>query len=173
VDPFSAQLVAMSIDGSWNVPQTRLNIKDKFEWDVLKLPKGSTGKREVSAAGGSWAIAKSSQNQEAAWTFIKYLANSSSEKSLIVDQTRSVPGRQTSAKEWSQVAASTKLPPANVEIFSTQLADDAVNWTFPKFWAEFNTSWGNRITSLGVKGDPAEILASVEKETNTAAKRYT
>jgi multiple sugar transport system substrate-binding protein len=173
VDPFSAQLVAMSIDGSWNVPQTRLNIKDKFEWDVLRLPKGSTGKRDVSAAGGSWAIAKSSKNQEAAWTFIKYLASSASQKQLIVDPTRSIPGRQSSAKEWTQVALAKKLPPSNVEIFSTQLASDAVNWTYPKFWAEFNTSWTNRITSLGVKGDPATILASVEKETNTAAKRYT
>ncbi|MET1007399.1 MAG: ABC transporter substrate-binding protein [Propionibacteriaceae bacterium] len=173
VDPFSAQLVAMSIDGSWSVPQTRTNINNKFEWDVVKLPKGSSGKREVSAAGGSWAIAKSSKNQEAAWTFVKFLANADSQKKLIVDPTRSIPGRQSSAKQWTEVALSKKAPPTNVEVFSTQLADDAVNWAYPKFWAEFNTSWTNRLTSLGVKGDPAEILAQVEKETNTAAKRYT
>ena len=172
VDPFSAQLVAMAINGSWGVPATRDNIKDKFEWDVLRLPKGTSGDRSVSAAGGSWAIAKTSKNQEAAWTFIKWLANADSQKSLIVDQTRSIPGRQSSAKQWTEVALAKKLPPENVEVFYKQMAEDAVNWSYPKFWAEFNTSWGNRITTLGIKGDPAEILASVEKETNTAAKRY-
>ncbi|MFI7066809.1 ABC transporter substrate-binding protein [Kribbella sp. NPDC050124] len=172
VDPFASQLLPLSVNGSWATLQTRAAVNGKFEWDVLRLPKGSTGKREVSTAGGAWGIAKSSKNQEAAWKFVKFITNEESTNKLISDVTRSVPGRQSSAKQWEQVAAGGGLPPKHVGVFLQQLQEDAVNWAYPKFWAEFDLAWNNQVKTLGVSGKPAEILRRVEDAANTAAKRY-
>ena len=171
VDPFAAGLVAMQVNGSWATAQTRLAVKDKFEWDVIRLPKGTTGKREVSAAGGSWVIPPTSKNQVAAWTFTKYLASKPSQQVLIVDPLRSIPGRQSSAKEWSAKAKASNEPPKSIEVFPQQMQEDAVAWSFPKFWTEFDTIWANRIATLGTGGDPAKILAQIQDDTNKAAKR--
>ena len=63
VDPFAAGLVAMQVNGSWATAQTQMAVDNKFDWDVIRLPKGTTGKRAVSAAGGSWVIPPTSKNQ--------------------------------------------------------------------------------------------------------------
>lgn len=171
VNPFAAGLVAMQVDGSWATAQTRLAVKDKFDWDVVRLPKGPTGKREVSAAGGSWVIPPTSKNQAAAWTFTKYLAGKDAQQVLIVDPLRSIPGRQSSAEEWSAKAKSSNEPPKSIEVFPQQMQEDAVAWSFPKFWTEFDTIWANRIATLGTGGDPAKILAQIQDDTNKAAQR--
>lgn len=172
VDPFVGELVAMKLDGSWALPSTRDAVGDAFEWDVVRLPKGSSGERAVSSSGGGWSISASSSQPDLAWKFLKFLANSDSQRSLIVEPTRSVPGRQSSATEWSETAEASGLPPANVGAFPQQLEEDAVNWSYPAFYSEFATSWSNRAATLGGKGDPAKILAEVQAETNTAAERY-
>jgi ABC-type glycerol-3-phosphate transport system substrate-binding protein len=138
---------------------------------VIRLPKGTTGKREVSAAGGSWVIPPTSKNQDAAWTFTEYLASKASQQVLIVDPLRSIPGRQSSAADWSAKAKSSNQPPKSIEIFPQQMQEDAVAWAFPKFWTEFDTIWANRITTLGAGGDPAKILAQIQDDTNKAAAR--
>ena len=171
VDPFAAQMVAMQVNGSWATAQTRLSVEKKFDWDVVRLPKGTTGKREVSAAGGSWVIPPTSKNQAAAWNFTKYLASKESQQVLIVDPLRSIPGRQSSAAEWEAKAKASNEPPAGIEIFPQQMKEDAVNWAFPKFWTEFDTIWANRIATLGAGGDPAKILSQIQDDTNKAAQR--
>jgi ABC-type glycerol-3-phosphate transport system substrate-binding protein len=125
----------------------------------------------VSAAGGSWVIPPTSQNQDAAWTFVKYLASKDSEQVLIVDPLRSIPGRQSSAADWSTKAKSSNQPPKSIEIFPQQMQEDAVNWAFPTFWTEFDTIWANRIATLGAGGDPAKILSQIQDDTNKAAQR--
>jgi len=171
VDPFAAGLVAMQVNGSWATAQTRSAVGNKFDWDVIRLPKGTTGKREVSAAGGSWVIPPTSKNQVAAWTFVKYLASRESQQVLIVDPLRSIPGRQSSAADWSAKAKSSEEPPKSIEVFPQQMREDAVAWAFPKFWTEFDTIWANRIATLGAGGDPAKILAQIQDDTNKAAQR--
>ena len=158
---------------SWATAQTRLSVEKKFDWDVVRLPKGTTGKREVSAAGGSWVIPPTSKNQAAAWNFTKYLASKESQQVLIVDPLRSIPGRQSSAAEWEAKAKASNEPPAGIEIFPQQMKEDAVNWAFPKFWTEFDTIWANRIATLGAGGDPAKILSQIQDDTNKAAQRST
>ncbi|SDS36859.1 ABC transporter substrate-binding protein [Microlunatus soli] len=172
VDIFASQLVPFNVNGSWATLQTRAAVADKFEWDVVRLPKGPSGKRSVSAAGGAWSIAKASKNQAAAWTFLKFITSEESTDKLIADVTRSIPGRQSSAKRWEQVVSTGKLPPSSAEIFPQQMADDAVNWSYPKFWSEFEQAWNTQFDTLGVRGKPATILTKIQDDTNVAAKRY-
>jgi len=172
VDAFGSQLLAMKIDGTWATQTTRDAVDNKFEWDVVKLPKGTSGGRAVSTAGGQWTIAKTSPNQEAAWTWIKFLSSPESEKALIVDQLRGVPGRQSLVSEMEQAATAGKKSPANVAAFPEQMGDDAENWSYPVFFTEFNTSWTNHIATLGISGDPAKMLQQIQDETNKAAAKY-
>ncbi|HIT76287.1 MAG TPA: extracellular solute-binding protein, partial [Candidatus Avipropionibacterium avicola] len=125
VDIFASQLVPFNVNGSWATLATRAAVNDKFEWDVARLPKGSSGRRDISAAGGAWSISKSSKNQAAAWTFLKFITSEDSTNALIAEPTRSVPGRQSSAERWAEVAASGAEPPKSVQIFADQLGDDA------------------------------------------------
>lgn len=171
-DVFTSQLVPFNVNGSWATLQTRDAVNEKFEWDVVSLPKGSSGRRDISTAGGAWSISKSSKNQAAAWTFLKFIASEDSTNKLIADVTRSIPGRQSSAKKWADVAAKGSQDPESVEIFVDQMGDDAVNWSYPKFWAEFNQSWTNQMQQLGVGGEPSALLAKIQEESNAAAKRY-
>lgn len=172
VDIFASQLVPFNVNGSWATLATRAAVNDKFEWDVAQLPKGSSGRRDISAAGGAWSIAKSSKNQAAAWTFLKFITSEESTNALIAEPTRSIPGRQSSAEKWAEIAASGSEPPESVEIFSDQLGEDAVNWAYPKFWSEFERSWTNQLQTLGARGVPREILTKIQEETNAAAERY-
>lgn len=170
VDPFGAQLVAMKVDGSWATADTRSRVGKKFEWDVVKLPKGSTGERSVSAAGGSWTIPPTSKHQNAAWEFVKFLSSREGERIEIVDPLRGIPGRKSSAKDWTAKAAAANEPPASIEIFRQQMEQDAVNWAFPTFWTEFDSIWGARTGTVGTSGDPAKILQNIQDDTNKAAK---
>jgi ABC-type glycerol-3-phosphate transport system substrate-binding protein len=172
VDIFASQLVPFNVNGSWATLETRAAVNDKFEWDVVALPKGSSGRRDISTAGGAWSIAKSSKNQAAAWEFLKFLTSEESANALIAEPTRSVPGRQSSAEKWAEVAAGGSQPPSSVQVFSDQLGEDAVSWAYPRFWSEFDTSWFNQMQTLGVNGEPSDILKKIQDETNDAAERY-
>ena len=172
VDPFAGGLVAMNVNGSWATQSTRDAVGDRFEWDVVKLPKGSTGKRGVSAAGGAWGIAENSKYKEQAWEFVKFLASKDSINYLISRITRSIPGRQSCAQEWERVVRSSHQPPAHIEVFVSQMKEDAINWTYPPYWAEFQTIWANRTQAITNGQDPAKVLPQLEAEVNAVARRY-
>ena len=78
VNPFGGGLVPMAFQGSWATVALRDVIKDKFDFDVVAMPKSPTGAPCLNAAGGAWGIAKNSKAVEAAWTFNKFLTNTDS-----------------------------------------------------------------------------------------------
>ena len=90
-------------------------IKDKFDFDVVAMPKSPTGASCLNAAGGAWGIAKNSKALEAAWTFNKFLTNTDSTNVLISDPLRSIPGRKSSVPRWNETAAKGGMPPKNVD----------------------------------------------------------
>lgn len=172
VDPFGGGLVAMNINGSWATISTRDAVGDRFKWDVVKLPKGTSGKRGVSAAGGAWGIANNSKFKDEAWEFLKFLSSTESINLLISRQTRSIPGRKSSAAEWEKVAKSGNLPPEHVQIFSEQMQEDAINWNYPAYWNEFDKAWNNRVQGIFAGTAPEEALTQLEADINDVAPRY-
>ena len=115
LDPFSNGLVAMAFQGSWATQSIRDRVGDAFEFDVVGMPYGTEGRRGITPAGGAWAIASTSEHPDEAWEFIKFLTSTESTNTLISDNTRSIPGRQSSTERWVEVASAGDLPPANVE----------------------------------------------------------
>ena len=171
VDPFAAGLVAMKSDGSWATISTRDAVGERFKWDVVKIPKGSTGKRFVTPAGGAWGIAATSKFPDQAWTFIKFLSSTESTNILVSQPVRSVPGRKSSSSVWEKAVATGGLPPQNAKIFPTMLQDDALSVTYPAFWKEFETIWNNRAGGI-FTGTPVEqALTTMEAEVNDLLKR--
>lgn len=68
---FASGSLSMIMDGPWDLPTFR-KIKD-FDWGITFLPEGAQGKATY-LAGEGLAIFKQSENPEAAWTFIKWIA---------------------------------------------------------------------------------------------------
>ena len=47
---------------------------DDFEWDVAPLPAGPNGERANTLGGAGYVMSSTTENVEAAWTFLKFLA---------------------------------------------------------------------------------------------------
>jgi multiple sugar transport system substrate-binding protein len=169
VDPFASGLVAMAFEGSWATQGRRESVGDQFVFDVTYFPKGSTGRRAISAAGGAWGIGSNSAAVEEAWLFNVHLTSTESTNLLISEPVRSIPGRQSSVQAWNDAASRSDLPPKNVEIFAEQMAD-AWAHPFPLYWKDFDVAWSNRIVPLlnGGEGstDVGATLAQFQEEIN-------
>ena len=64
--------LAMHLSGRWLVPKYREEAK--FDWDIVRFPKGMAGSIVPLDASG-WAISKSSKHKREALCFIKYLSS--------------------------------------------------------------------------------------------------
>ncbi|WP_043346402.1 ABC transporter substrate-binding protein [Beutenbergia cavernae] len=172
VDPFISGLVAMAVNGSWATAQTRDQIGDRFAWDVLKLPKGTTGRREVATAGGAWGISRDSANPELAWEFIRFLSDTERLNLFISEPLRGIPGRISAAEDEEAMNASAGLPPESFRILRQMLVEDAYEVTWPPFWAEFETIWNNRATALNGGARPRDVLTQIDSDVRAASARF-
>lgn len=68
---FSTGRVAMVMTNAARIP-TFMNAD--FAWDVAPLPAGPTGLRANTLGGAGYVMSSTSQNPEAAWTFLQFLA---------------------------------------------------------------------------------------------------
>jgi len=171
-DPFVAGMIAMDVNGSWATQQRRLEIGKRFDWDVVKLPKGPTGRRDITTAGGAWGISKDSKRRDQAWELVKFLAAAPQERAFIGKPIRGIPGLQSVAAEEERIATSTRQPPANFGIFRAEMSQDAVASAYPVFWSEFDTIWTNRVAAIATGTDPAHVLPHLQDDANAAAARY-
>lgn len=167
VDPFAAGLVAMQMNGSWSGQSRRDSIGKSFEWDVIKLPKGPTGKRSISANGGSWGVSASTKYPDAAQAFCTFMAAPEQQMTFIAKPMRGIPGRPSIAEEWKKIVADSGLPPANNAIFPAEM-NEALDFAYPSYWQQVVTSWTNRVKSLTKPADVAAALKGVEDDVNRA-----
>lgn len=172
LDPFLTGNIAMEVQGSWAAYYILDGIGDSFEWDIVKFPRGSTGLSAVSAAGGAWGIATNTADLDVAWEFCKYITNTESTNILISNQLRSLPGRLSSVPRWEEVAGTDIWKGRKVQVFTDQMLNDAINWSYPVYQGEFDAAWNARIISVFEGNDPEEMLRQVEEEANAAAARY-
>jgi multiple sugar transport system substrate-binding protein len=67
---FQTGKVAMMVNGPWQLPTLRKEVK--FNWDVALMPEG---KQSASILGGeNWAITSTSEHKTQAWEFLKWSA---------------------------------------------------------------------------------------------------
>ncbi len=151
VDPFAAGFLAMFMNGSWYAGGAREAIGDKFEWEVVPLPKGTTGKREVATAGGGWSMSSNAKDVDAAWSFLSYLGSA--------DVMATIP-----------YAADSPITARSTDTYSTSnfpdIGDDAAAILYPTVWASYEIAWYNRLASLIDGTDPRGVLTQIQEEAN-------
>lgn len=69
---FEGGRIAMYPIGPWSVSEFNDVIKD-FDWDATTLPSGPSGKKVTFLFGNAYSILSSSKQQEAAFTFMKFV----------------------------------------------------------------------------------------------------
>ncbi|MDO7882702.1 ABC transporter substrate-binding protein [Salinibacterium soli] len=168
VDPFASGILAMVMDGSWYVQGARDSIGDKFEWDVLKLPKGSTGRRDVAVATGTYVMSRDTENTETAFDFLSYYTSATIQDSIPFLQLGTVQPRVQQEKDYQERSKLEDLPPANrLNVFPWQIQNDAGDLPYPDYWTAFETVWFNRLISLFTGPDSAKtVLEQIQEETN-------
>lgn len=155
VMPFSTGNIAMELQGQWVRSWYASTIKDKFEWDIIQLPKGSSGRRDVATAGASWGVSANSKQPDWAYKVACHL---------------SAGAIKTYASKQDALNAQ-GMPPANQAAISDQFKNGAAAITYPQFWSDFDTAWTNRSTRFVADG-AAKVLQLFQDDVNAAAKRY-
>lgn len=72
---FAQGISAMWIDGSWNIGYMRDNVGSEFRWGIAPVPTGPSGDgEEVYGWSDFIAIGRDTENPDAAWQFLSFLA---------------------------------------------------------------------------------------------------
>ena len=110
---FEAGVIAM--DTFWPaMGRMRTNIGDKFVWDVAPHPEGAAGK-STAGGGSGQAIPAFSENKDAAWEFVKFMASTDGVE-VWTDIMGIVPPLQSVAA--SDVFLKPGEPPEHISVFT-------------------------------------------------------
>ena len=171
VDPFVAGLEAMAANGSWVIATYPAEIAKSFEWELLPLPKGSTGKRGTGVAGGGFGVASTSRNKEAAFMLADWLTNTSSLNYVVSDYLDSLPSRQSSMPTFLKTAANVKYAPggmANV----VEETKTALPIAYPPYVIPLDTALTNRIPPIFTGSTVTKQMSALAGDIDTMIKEY-
>ncbi|HXN02113.1 MAG TPA: extracellular solute-binding protein, partial [Candidatus Dormibacteraeota bacterium] len=105
----------MFISGPWMMGLITKAGLDQSKWAVAPMPKGD--KSATSFVGGSdWVVFKNSKNPDAAWKFVEFMTQKSTQVSWY-NTIKDLPSRQDA---WSDPALAAD---PNLKIFGAQLKD--------------------------------------------------
>ncbi|WP_053202541.1 ABC transporter substrate-binding protein [Jiangella muralis] len=151
VDAFAGGLVAMFMNGSWYAGGAEAAIGDRFEWAIVSMPKGTTGKREIATAGGGWGMSKDAKDPDGTWAFLEYLTSADVQADFPWVQGGALTARQSD--------------PAR-DILFPEFGDDAGAFSYPPLWTKYELSLYNRMGTLLSGENPSSVLAQIQEETN-------
>jgi multiple sugar transport system substrate-binding protein len=111
---FEGGRIAMYPIGPWSISEFNDVIKD-FDWDATTLPSGPTGKKVTFLFGNAYSVLSSSEQQDAAFTFLKFVTGAEG------DQIRQDAGFEIapikSVAEGSFLSAMEGKKPVNAAVF--------------------------------------------------------
>lgn len=171
VDPFVAGLEAMSAGGSWLIASYPSSIGNHFDWEVLPVPIGTTGKRGVSLAGGGFGVASTSRNKEAAFMLADWLTNTSSLNYAVSDYLNSLPARQSSMPAYLKTAKDMKFAPHGIDYVEEE-TKTAIPTNWPPYMSPLNTAIGNRIPPIFTGASVTTQLSLLGRDIEPLIKQY-
>ena len=160
--------VAMITDGRWRVAPLNASEAVDFEWDVVTFPHGPAGSI-VDANGSGWGISSTSQNPDAAWQFIEFVASAEAqtrftEEGLIIPARRSVGITEAFVRE--------DVPPANDLAFIEANETARPTETF-EGWGEFLSLMNEGLSEVWLCNvSPSEGLDLVADEIEDILLEY-
>lgn len=130
---FSTGRVAMVMTNAARVPTFQ---DAPFAWDVAPLPTGPNGTRANTAGGAGYVMSSSSDNKDAAWTFLSFLAGPEGQ-AIFAKTGLAVPALNTPEANEAFLAA---LPETvNGQVFIDETANGVLFPVFPG-WAEIEST---------------------------------
>ncbi len=171
VDPFVAGLEAMAANGSWVIATYPAEIAKSFEWEVLPIPKGSTGKRGVSVAGGGFGVASTSPNKQAAFMLADWLTNTQSLNYVVSNFLDSLPARQSSMPAFLKTAADVQYAPGGISNVLNQ-TKTALPVAYPPYVIPLDTALTNRMPPIFTGSSVNKQLSALAGDIGTMIKQY-
>jgi multiple sugar transport system substrate-binding protein len=171
VDPFVAGLEAMAVNGSWVIGTYPAEIARTFEWEILPLPKGSTGKRGVSLAGGGFGVASTSHNKEAAFMLADWLTNTASLNYVVSGFLDSLPARQSSMPEFLKTASNVRYAPGGMPNVLAE-SKAAIPTTYPPYVIPLDTALTNRMPPIFTGSSVKNQLSALGGDIDTMINDY-
>jgi multiple sugar transport system substrate-binding protein len=155
---FASGKVPMFISGPWEMSAVEkvggAGFKDKY--NVATIPAGSAGSSSF-VGGSNLAVFKNTQNRDAAWKFVKWLADPKVQAKWYTMST-DLPSVK-SAWQDPALASDKKLA-----VFGTQLETAKAPPSFST-WEQVATTFDNQMEKVMKTGaDPAAALAAVEQQ---------
>ncbi|MDR7079485.1 multiple sugar transport system substrate-binding protein [Neobacillus niacini] len=157
-DMFMSGKLAMTFDGSWRVAV----FKDNPDLDVAPLPQGK--ERAVTIHGLANVISAKTKNQEAAWTFVKYLGSKDAAQ-VFAETGTVIPALNGMQEAWLE-----SVPTMNLQVFI-----DALEYSHPlpnieqtsALWAEETNILKKAFSGeISVEDAAKELAASADKILN-------
>jgi multiple sugar transport system substrate-binding protein len=111
--------VAMQQVASWNTPT--LASFAPFAWDVAPWPSGPSG-RYTSSFGSGFGVTRDSQNQDAAWSYLREYLSAEGMSFMWGETGRGSPARAEAYDSWMN----SPVAPENAQVFLEALDDYAI-----------------------------------------------
>lgn len=154
---FYAGQLAIRMWGTYGVVQTKVNVEDRFQWDVVLGPKGPEGLRGYSLFILQQAIGASTKYPEEAYSLLAYLTSKESAQWSFVNQGQ--PTARISVLKSPEAAAQHAIW-ARV---ADWMADGVNRGPFPMPWnlrfQEVQDTWANLSLELQYGEAPFEEAA--------------
>lgn len=164
LDPFVTGQAAMSVDGSWWIAEYVPEIKDRFEWQVLPLPRGKTGKRGVSVAGGGFGVSAFSDHKPEAFALAAHLTDPAAQISVVSNYLDSMPARQSAMPAFLDTARKLPHAPDGMDYLQQETAE-AFPVTYPPYENQLSTAFSNRVTGMfGSGSDAAPAMQELNRD---------
>ncbi|MEU8361310.1 sugar ABC transporter substrate-binding protein [Nonomuraea sp. NPDC048882] len=130
IDSYGAGKYAMVTEGSWNT-KTFFSLKD-VKSGIAPTPIGPTGKRASLFNGLADNITASTDNPEASWAWVKFLASPACQEEIVAKQATVFPAIKTATAKAEQAFADAgidvKAFTVHVDEGTTHLAPIAEHW---------------------------------------------
>lgn len=139
---FRNQKVAMDSAGLWMLPTYEAEPLD-FEWDVVRMPKGSDN-QNTKAGVLNWSISKNSEKKDVAWDVIKYFVGSEGMKD-IAEGSMALPASRDEAA--NKIIIDSKFP-ENVSAFIESAEELDLSDQMSSKRNEIFTAIGNEIDAM-------------------------
>lgn len=117
--PWLQGLCAMAVVPSWETPSLARDAS--FAWDVTAWPEGPV-KRETGAFGSGFSITSTSENRDAAWSYLREYLSTEGMETMWGSTGRGSPAREAAYQSWMDSAEA----PDGAGFYLSALKDYAV-----------------------------------------------
>ncbi len=163
LDPFVTNQVAMSVDGSWWVAEYIPEIKDRFEWEIVPLPRGKNGQRGVSVAGGGFGVSAFSAHKPEAYALAAHLTNTASLTSVVSNYLDSLPARRSAMPAFLKTAGRLPHAPRGIEYLQQETAK-ALKVIYPPYEVQLGTAVANRVSGMFDSGSAKSSMRALAND---------